>query len=367
MISDVTKKLCKGIICVYDKFNDDIYYDGDFNPIEYKHKYSSSIVSNIRLENKGRVLEIGKLNVKYSCPSCNSENDILLKKFLYKDSIKCKKCVELDENKRKTHSNYIISSFSKFGKVVGKDKPEAKIYSISDQIERSELLFNLESNDFKSNYFKSVPTIDEFDKIIDNITFRGMKIVNYYPYISNNHSRKYSPKFISTDGNIYPLDTLTYKCDSCGNNFNGRSVKKRCMDYKILCRSCTFCNKTFKIRYTLNIKGEKIRYQSIPELDLIKFCKVNSILINNGPKIEYQFYGKKHNYMVDFQVKDILIEIKDNHFWHRSEVDSGKWKCKEDSAKEYCRINNMEYRLVMKSDIKNLKNYILKYFWYIDK
>lgn len=119
----------------------------------------------------------------------------------------------------------------------------------------------------------------------------------------------------------------------------------------------------FKPRYSKNIRNEMVRYQSNPELDLILYCNKNSILIQNGPKIKYNHNNKELNYNVDFKIKNILIEIKDDHVWHKNELKSGKWAAKESAARKYCEINNLEYKLIMKSDIKELKFYISRFNW----
>lgn len=366
MIPTTIKTLCNNIICVYSKIDKKVYYDGKFFPILFKNKYSSSIVDTIRIKNNEDILPIKDMLVKYKCPTCESEHTILLKKFLYKNTTKCRKCSE-DFEKRKNQSNYLTKSFADFGKIVKMNIDKIEI-SIEDIINNSLFEFKNETKDFKDRYFIKVPTIEEFNLIknkikIDNI---NMDKIIYYPYIKTNHSHKYSPKILYNN-KFYLLYNIKYKCESCELEFNGRDIKKRCNQYKILCRKCTMCNKTFKIRHTKNIKGDIIRYQSSPEIDLINFCKTNSILIENGPSIDYIFNNKKHKYYVDFKIKNILIEIKDNHIWHRNEIESGKWKCKEKAALEYCEENDLVYKLIMKEDVVSIKNYILRYFWFIKK
>jgi hypothetical protein len=58
------------------------------------------------------------------------------------------------------------------------------------------------------------------------------------------------------------------------------------------------------------------------------------LLINNGPKIKYSFNNKELNYRVDFIYGNILIEIKDNHIWHKNDIKSGKWNAKETAVNE---------------------------------
>lgn len=365
MISKNIEVLCSNIISVY---NDVLKYYGEFKPIIYKHKYSSSPNGNIRLLHKDDVLPLKGFKVQYSCPNCSNISEVLLKRFLEKETIKCRKCFE-DFEKRRKQSEYVKNSMNEFGKIVKKERK-------SDILKFSELLYNelislsnehfyLESDDFRTEYFKKVPTIEDFKKIEHKIKLNGkdMSEFKYYPYIRTNHSHRYSPKLLDDKGKFHLLSNLTFKCDSCNKYFDGRKIKQRSIEHKILCKDCGLCNKTFKIRKIKNIKGNEIMYQSGQELDLIEYCNINSILIENGPNIEYFFNKKILKYRVDFKIKNILIEIKDNHIWHKREVDLGKWYAKETAAKRYCSDNNMEYKLVMKYDIKNLKDHILRYQW----
>jgi hypothetical protein len=366
IVSEIIKILCKNILCVYSKKDKNVYYKGKFEPILYKHKYSSSLEETIRLKNDDNILPLADMVVEYTCPTCLNKNSILLKKFMYKDTLKCPKCRE-DEEKRKNQSKYVSSSFSEFGRVVKKEKESVKkfkSFNVMELIKTSDEEFKKEPEEFKINYFKKVPTVEEFNKIEDKVKINNFYLKDsiYYPHIRTTHSNKYSPKVLY-NGELYLLSNVKYKCDSCGKEFNGRYVKNRSNQYKILCKDCIFCNKTFKIRYTKNIKGNDIRYQSIPELDLIKYCIWNSILIENGPNIIYKFNGKEYRYLIDFKIKNLLIEIKDDHIWHKNELKSGKWQAKEDAAKEYCKVNGLEYRLIMKNDIKSLKDFILRYFY----
>lgn len=45
------------------------------------------------------------------------------------------------------------------------------------------------------------------------------------------------------------------------------------------------------------------------------------------------------------------IEIKDNHIWHRKQVENGKWKMKENAAEKYCSENNMSYKILFPNEI----------------
>lgn len=354
--------LCKNIKIVYKKDNKDINWINNFTPILFKHKYSSSLSQTIRLKSNDDIIPLEGYIVEYICPNCKKLNTILLKKFLYKSTILCKKCRESGE-KREKQSKYAKNSFLSFGKMVSKERENIlsfKDLSNEDKIKKSIYLFNNESDSFKENYFKLNLTQDEFEKIRNKIEIQGINISTsiYYPFIKNNSSSKYSMKLLDSKGHFHSISSIIYKCDECDKKFNGRYLKERSSQHKILCRECLLCNKSFKIRYTKNIKNDKIRYQSKPELDLIEYCNNKNILIENGPYMPYIFNGKNLIYRVDFKVKNFIIEIKDEHIWHKNEVESGKWNCKEKSAINYCKINNLVYKLIFKNDISLIKTLI---------
>jgi hypothetical protein len=369
IISDVIKKLCTFINYIIDI--DGEKYKGDFIPILYKHKFSSSINDTVRIKNGDKIFDLKGTKVEYICPNCNENNLILLKRFLSKKTIKCSKCKE-DEEKSKKHSEYIQKSLKDNGVVLPKIKKSIKRFH---ELNSDELIkisieeFNKESEYFKIDYFNRVPTIEEFDKIKSKIKIDNIDINKsiYYPFIKTNHSKKYSPKILDQNGKLHLLSSVSYICDSCSKIFIGRNIKNKSKNWKVLCKDCSLCNKTFKVRHTLNIMANIVRYQSKPELDLINYCNVNSILIENGPDIIYEFNNRKLKYKVDFKIKNILIEIKEDHIWHKNEILSGKWKAKESAAIEYCKLNKMEYKLVMKNQISELKKIISKYNWIIKK
>jgi hypothetical protein len=119
------------------------------------------------------------------------------------------------------------------------------------------------------------------------------------------------------------------KCDVCNQTWRAKSLEKFKNDIKILCKECSLVNKIFNIRKTTNCNNDIILYQSNLELKFINWCNDNNIIVINGPKIPYSFENKDRIYKVDFQIKDVLIEIKDEHIWHKNDIKSGKWQAKE--------------------------------------
>ena len=125
-----------------------------------------------------------------------------------------------------------------------------------------------------------------------------------------------------------------------------------------MCKDCAFSNKTFKVKSIFNIERNKITYQSYPELKLISFCNYNGIVIENGPKIPYYFKGKHRMYIVDYYIPfyKIMVEIKDNHIWHKNQIDSGQWLMKQESAKKYAKQNNLKFKLVFTQYLDDFLN-----------
>ena len=93
--------------------------------------------------------------------------------------------------------------------------------------------------------------------------------------------------------------------------------------------------------------GYSIKYQSIPELNLIKFMELNNIYIKNGPTIKYKYLSKIKYYHVDFETDKYLIEIKGNHGWYRQDLKSGKIAAKNVAAEKYCKENNKDFKFII--------------------
>jgi hypothetical protein len=137
------------------------------------------------------------------------------------------------------------------------------------------------------------------------------------------------------NNSIFKADQPIIRCDNCSKNWRCKSLEsfKNCL--KLLCQDCKLCNRVFKLRPIKNINNDVIMYQSKLELKFINWCKSNNIIVHNGPNIEYVFHDKIHKYRVDFQINDILIEIKDFHIWHRNQVESGLWDVKKEAVDKY--------------------------------
>ena len=123
------------------------------------------------------------------------------------------------------------------------------------------------------------------------------------------------------------------------------------------------CNNIFKIRTYKNLANETICYQSKFELKFIRYCNENKITVINGPKIEYNRSNSKkiHTYKIDFAIPKLklLIEIKDNHIWHKEQVQSGKWEEKVNGVEKFLQNNSVYGNVVYeKYIIIYPKNYV---------
>jgi hypothetical protein len=91
-------------------------------------------------------------------------------------------------------------------------------------------------------------------------------------------------------------------------------------------------------------------YQSKFELKFIRYCNDKKIYVINGPKIYYKYNNKNPTYKIDFAIPklNLLIEIKDNHIWHKEQVKNGKWNAKVEGVNNY-----------LESEKNNYKNFIV--------
>ena len=49
----------------------------------------------------------------------------------------------------------------------------------------------------------------------------------------------------------------------------------------------------------------------------------------------------------------LLVEIKDEHIWHKQQVENGKWQAKEMSALKYCGQNGLKFILLFPKNFDN--------------
>lgn len=337
----------------YITINNNIFSGGTFEIKKYRHKFSSTMIESNKLFYNNEIVKTNGTYINYYCPTCGRNYTILLKKFLIKDSLFCRFCKEQVEEKRKKQSQYITKSFKDFNKIISTKIKKNKI-SNNDLIEISNKNFENESENFKNVYFSKHLTKNEYENMKSHIYsvngVRNIENLSYYEHIKNNNQMKYSSYLYDNTNNIFiNMNNIKYTCENCDEIFNTtRKPIERIGNYKCLCKRCSFSNRTFKIKQTINCINDKILYQSNPELKLINFCNKMNIIIKNGPKVKYFFNNKTRTYFIDYYIpnKKIIIEIKDNHIWHKNQIDSGQWKIKEETAKKYAKDNGLKYKLI---------------------
>lgn len=329
--------------------------EGEYEIKLMKPKYSAGNIKSNKLFINGVPLKTKGTKVNYKCFSCLNDYTILAKRFLSKNSLICRSCKELSEEKRKKQSEFMkgLSLKDKNSSLVKEGVKDIKMSS-SDFIEKSNNSFVLESSEFKERYYLNHVNTERFNCIKSHIyAVNGVRFSDnfkYYEHLKNNNQMKYSSYLYDEINDIFiHFDKISYICESCDSVFKTTRIPSERSDkIKIHCKKCSFCNDIFKIRSTFNCLGEKITYQSKPELRMIEYLNFMEIPVYNGPEIEYYFNGKTYNYLVDFFIPsfDFIVEIKDPHIWHKEQVKSGRWNMKEKSAIKYASLNGLRYKLV---------------------
>ena len=339
--------------------NEDITSSFDIDKIA--HKYSNTKIPLYRFfYNKAIITRNNHYIVTYQCLHCDAIHIVALNNILRKinkNITKCRICKELDEEKRKKQSEYMLNNpilKSKNLSLTTNQQISHTIPSTSlppsliEKLVADKLAFENYDDEFKENYFRRNMTYEEFEYIkkkivsIQNSKFNLTDDLIYYPCVSISNQTRFCPYLYSLSRNcIEKIHNITLKCDNCNNHFISKDLHSHKNKIKALCKDCNLTNNIFKLRSYTNLSNEKIMYQSKFELKFIRFCNEKKIYITNGPKIEYYLNNKRCTYRVDFAIPKIkyLIEIKDNHIWHRDQVNSGKWQEKVEAANKYIENN----------------------------
>ncbi|MBP5725193.1 MAG: hypothetical protein J6X18_16670 [Bacteroidales bacterium] len=323
-----------------EEFFDILYTKAEIK--EYMSKYSSSHkpTPKLYLDGKPITKEKGYL-VTYRC-SCGREIEMQLIRFIRKPTpIHCSHCRETEE-KRKWQSECIRKNHQGI-EYIHKRDGEKRLYD-----------FDSESEDFKTQYFNSNLTFEEFEKVkpylyqVKNVEI-GDKNVVLLPHENGVNHKKYR-QMLNIGGDIVPFKDIWLKCSNCGRVFSiTRMIKGRVNSNNFECRGCYLNNTTFSVkRYR-----EGLTYQSGEELNFIERCDKNNLVIQDGPDIPYFYEGRRHIYRIDFYLPEekILVEVKDDHVWHRKQVENGKWEEKEKAAINFSQKNGLVYKILFPKDI----------------
>lgn len=330
----------KSILNVFNEDGSKIEYN-TLEIKDYKSKYSSSGKAKRTLFLDG-IPYTGnrKIKVQYQC-SCGCIQTILLKKFMLKEVLNCRVCVEHDANKIAWQKEYFLKK--REGKKRGNKEKKKKDY-----------IFEKESIEFQTNYYQNNLTKEEFEDIskyifsIDGIRITD-KVIRFLPHEPCFNAKKYR-NMVQIDGQKHNLKNIVLKCSTCGSLYKiSRPLKKRVTENNFKCKYCYLVNHNFMIhKYE-----DGLTYQSNEELRFIELCKKNEISIKDGPKIKYLFNGSEHTYYIDFQLPFLKynVEIKDNHVWHRKQIESGVWDAKKNSAIKFSKENGSKYVILFPKDI----------------
>jgi hypothetical protein len=378
------KLVLLNIIKIYNKDTNEIFYNkntdninNNINFIKYKHKNSNTEAIYKLKVNDMIINKNNKFMIEYNCITCNKLNIFRLNNIVRKvnrNITKCQQCVNSCPNKI---NNQKITLFNTLDKKNNNNNININI-DISNNLNKEQQYindsnneFNEEDSDFQDMYFSKHLTNEDFNRIKDKIiSFQNDKFKNIqnFIYISNakiNNGTKYNPRLYDINRKVFEKPIyIKFKCENCENDFIHRDLYIVKNKYKILCKYCSLCNNSFKIRTFHNILNQKITYQSKLELNFIKKMNDLNILIENGPKINYSFNSKNRKYIVDFYIPSIntLVELKDDHIWHKEQIKNGIWKAKMDKIDELLKNNiYTRYLLIYPKNLMNNINIIKKY------
>jgi predicted RNA-binding Zn-ribbon protein involved in translation (DUF1610 family)/predicted transcriptional regulator len=313
--------------------------------------------SNTKIPIKKMVIddkEISRNNsycVQYTCDTCSLSSIITLNLYMRKiNKSGCQNCRNYQEEK-------ILKQTETLRKTLEEGKQEI---TLQDKIDKSLQDWNNEDEEFKEKYNLKYITNEEFECIKHKIISvnNGANILNNdWKYMYNfriNNQTKYNPMIINLKENIVcPIHYVKFECENCGEHFINRDLYIQKNRIKIMCKNCTFCNKTYKVK-TLKVFNETVKYNSNYEKRFILWCKEKGVHIKNGPVIK----DGEHKYFVDFQIGDMVIEFKDNHHYHKKNVLEGKFKAKNDATYEWCKNNNYTFEIVFPTNLNKLKEKI---------
>lgn len=330
------------------------------------HMYSNTKtpVPRFLLDNKV-IPRNNSLLIGYKCLQCGVQNEITLNLYIRKvaKGVRgCNACKNLDPVKRSMHSTWMSGEKIPCADVKWMDKP------LRQRLEESEQAFGNEDTEFQASYFLKHMSVDEFSRVRAKIKSVGQGKISdvstwtYFPYYRVWNQTRYTPMLIR-DNQIEKPAYLQWTCDECDQEFINRDLEVQKNRIRILCIDCGFCNRTFKVRSMMTPWG-KIRYQSVQERRWIEWCVEHAIHVTNGPRILYSFAGTQHKYSVDFSLPTLhtLIEIKDNHVWHKQQVASGvrpQRSKKEEAAQQWCADHGWQYNMIFPKTLSKWKEEIL--------
>lgn len=320
------------------------------------HKYSNTNSPVYRFKMDGNlVIKKNNYQISYKCIECNRTNIVLLNcitKKINKNITKCRTCKEFDKQKQIKQSNFMTLNNPQFNTYT---KPVKQFITCTDLINNSVNEFNELNINAINTYFSRHLTSKEFESIRSKIIsfqskqFTDISNFRYYPFIKCHNQSVFIPMLYNANkDSLEKIQYIEYKCEKCNSNFINRDLYIQKKRYKIYCKACMFCNNTFKVKQIKNCNNENITYQSNLELNFVNFCNNNKIELQNGQKIPYEWNDKKRNYIVDFYIPQIkhLIELKDDHIWHKTQIKNGMWDSKIKGVDNFLQETGYKYMLI---------------------
>lgn len=373
----MTDVYLKSIKSIYDTTKESNIIWKELSIQKDSSKYSNTKIPVYKLSiNSNKYLRSSTLLIKLNCLTCFHEQEITLTCFMRKvnnNKIHCILCVNLEKTKCETHSQFIQDNFTQLFKDKTYKNNKIKITKLSfeQNIQKSIVDWKLENETFKTEYFNIHLTIEQFENIrnkIINIGNKGEYFSDlsgwyYEPCYRVYNQTRYTPMLINIiTKNIKKPYYISFKCENCDIEFTHRDLEIIKKKIKLFCRKCSLTNKIFRLRkHTLN-SGKNIIWQSSLEKKFIDWCEENTIKIQNGPNLPYIFKEKQREYRVDFELPyyNKIIELKDNHCWHKEQIESGKFAAKENIAIEWAKNNNYIFHLLFPKDITRFQEDLLK-------
>lgn len=320
--------LLNSIIKIEDLDNNKIRY----SKLEVKHvksKHSKTHSWILFIDNNPCTSKKRNYKITYKC-RCGAIHTILLRKFLSKTQLRCQHCLQ-DKN---------------FGGI-GSNNPNRPPKQIKEKIIKD---FQLETDEFKNNYFEKHLTSTEFNNWLSKIYQINDIVLNddirnnitYIPYHPCNNQSKYTSA-IQIGNKIFSIKSIYLKCDICGkvHKVHLDNIKSKNISC-VKCQQCALTNTIFPIRKYLDTD---LTYQSSIEKEFLDICFNHGIKVKNGLNIPYIWNNEKHTYISDFYMPEynFIIELKSNNIFYRQQKASGKLDAKNLGAEIYAKNNNMKF------------------------
>lgn len=309
----------------------------------------------IRIENTDITCSNTKMKISYSCLTCHAVDTITTLSFLRKlnkpEMSYCYKCRNTKTEKRLKHSLWMLGKHQQISSVVEQLDPCAiHAKAVQDFAECSV--------DWKTQYNNKHMMLDDINRIKPhiislhngNISLEYLSQLEYWDIFPSKNQMKFTPVFYDpVKCQVIRVEQPILRCEICDAKWRCKNLAILKTAKKVLCRTCKLCRKTFKVRPYKNVVGTKITYQSKPELNFIEWCSQNMLEVENGPVIPYTYADKLCNYRADFYIPvlGIIIEIKDDHCWHREQVRNGKWEAKSKGVQKFIANNNVYTNFLM--------------------